>query len=407
MPDPTEPPALEARCEDLQAQLAAVDERLDRTHEELSLLHRLSRTLRVEQAPEAVLRGACEDLVAAAGFRFAAVFLGRGPDRGSLAGVSVWAAAPGLRLAGGLRAQILAAGEELRERPPASVPGSILEPVDPGERPALAALAGGVVVAPLGAPGAPGMSGFRGAGWLVAAPAGGGPGGRLLTSAEAKLAESVAGPLGVFLENRLLFEEADALAGGVLVSLVRAIDAKDPATRGHSERVARLAAQLGAWLNLPAGECRRLRLAGLVHDLGKIGVPESVLLKEGPLDDAEYAKIKEHPERGVEILRGLAPLADLLPAVLHHHERWDGRGYPAGLTGDATPLHARIVGLADAFDAITSRRSYRAASSVAACLTEIERSAGTHFDPDLAAAFVRMKRSEAAAAAPQPRRLAA
>ena len=380
MPDP-DPVALGARCEALETELTGMGEQLDRTYGELGLLHRLSGTLRVEQAPVAVLRGACEDLVAAAGFRFAAICLGHDPAPGSLAGACVVAAGvEGVEKS--LRPRVAAAGEELLREPGLRVPGSILEPVDAARRPALAAVAAGVVAVPLELHG-------RRAGWLLASMP---EGAELLTSAEAKLAESVAGPLAVFLENRLLFEETEALAGGVLVSLVRAIDAKDPATRGHSERVAALAAALGAELGLPAEECGRLELAGLVHDLGKIGVPEGVLLKEGPLDDAEYAKIKEHPERGVEILRGLAPLADLLPAVLHHHERWDGRGYPAKLFGAATPLHARIVGLVDAFDAITSRRSYREASSVAACLVEIERSAGTHFDPELAAAFVRMKR---------------
>ena len=128
-----------------------------------------------------------------------------------------------------------------------------------------------------------------------------------------------------------------------------------------------------------------------MHDLGKLGVPESILLKEGGLTDDEYARIKEHPERGVRILAGLAPLADLLPAVKHHHERWDGSGYPSRLAGPRIPLCARIIGLVDAYDAMGSRRSYRDGRPPEVCLAEIRRCAGTHFDPAVVAAFERLE----------------
>lgn len=351
---------------------------LDQAYEELTILHRLSATLRVERPVEEVLHDACAGLVAGAGLAFAAVRLAGGAGlMPTLAVAEPEAAADGAGSAR-LRALVDAAAAELLATGYVAVPGSILEPVDALARPRLAELTPAAIVVPL-------RIGDEAVGVLLAAvPAGA----ELLSSVEAKLAESVAGPLSIFLENRRLFERARELATAVLVSLVRAIDAKDPATRGHSERVSALARAVGEELKLPPAEVDRLRLAGLVHDLGKLGVPESILLKKGKLTDEEFAAIRRHPQAGVDILRGIEPLADLLPAVLHHHERYDGRGYPAGIGGEAIPLHARILGVVDAFDAMHSRRSYHEGAAVAACLGEIERNAGSQFDPRIVAAFV-------------------
>ncbi|MCA9311706.1 MAG: HD domain-containing protein, partial [Phycisphaerales bacterium] len=123
------------------------------------------------------------------------------------------------------------------------------------------------------------------------------------------------------------------------------------------------------------------------HDVGKIGVPESVLCKPGKLTNEEYAQIKKHPEIGYQIVKDIPLLDDTLPGILHHHERYDGRGYPAGLVGEHIPFMARIIGLADAFDAMSSTRTYRAAMDREKVLSEIQNGAGTQFDPELVAVF--------------------
>jgi HD-GYP domain-containing protein (c-di-GMP phosphodiesterase class II) len=141
-------------------------------------------------------------------------------------------------------------------------------------------------------------------------------------------------------------------------------------------------------------DAERVRIAGLVHDVGKIGVPESVLCKQGKLTDAEFAAIKRHPEIGFNILRDITLLEDVLPAVLHHHERFDGNGYPHRIAGEAIPLMARLLAVADTFDAMSSTRSYRAAMARGFVLAEIERCAGSQFDPKLAKLFLSIDLSE-------------
>jgi HD-GYP domain-containing protein (c-di-GMP phosphodiesterase class II) len=147
------------------------------------------------------------------------------------------------------------------------------------------------------------------------------------------------------------------------------------------QRVAYLSEQIALGLGYEPADAERLRIAGLLHDVGKIGVSEAVLRKAGKLTDDEYEQIKKHPEIGYRILKDLKGLEDILPAVLHHHERLDGRGYPAGLRADDIPLSARIVAAADTFDAMSSTRSYRAKMPRETVLAELERSAGTQLDP--------------------------
>lgn len=209
-----------------------------------------------------------------------------------------------------------------------------------------------------------------------------------LCSTEMRAVEASADFLGMFHENLARFEEQRTLFIGTLQALTASIDAKDPYTCGHSARVALLASQLALAVDLGAATAERYRIAGLVHDVGKIGVPEAVLRKVGKPTDEEYAQIKLHPTIGATILKDIPLLKDVLPGVLHHHERWDGRGYPAGLAGEDIPFIARVLALADSFDAMSSTRSYRAAMPRAAVLAEIERCAGTQFDPGLVPAFV-------------------
>jgi putative nucleotidyltransferase with HDIG domain len=172
-------------------------------------------------------------------------------------------------------------------------------------------------------------------------------------------------------------------------ALVHAVDLKDPYTRGHSERVGRASAMIARELGLPAPRVDALRLAGLLHDIGKLGVPTRILRKNGPLTPEERGAIQLHPEYGYDMTRGIAFLGEAREAILHHHERLDGSGYPHGLSGAGIPEFARVVAVADAFDAMTSTRSYRPARPVASAVAELRRCAGSHFDPAMVAALAR------------------
>ncbi len=176
----------------------------------------------------------------------------------------------------------------------------------------------------------------------------------------------------------------------VIRALVAAIDTKDHYTRGHSERVAILAKMTGEALGLDSEAQQTLHWAGLLHDIGKIGVPEAILQKPGRLTEEEFDLIKQHPRMGYEILRPIASFDRVLEAVLYHHEQPDGRGYPEGLNGPQTPLFARVVHVADTFDALTSTRSYRAAHSVERAMEIIRQDAGVKLDAGVADVFQRV-----------------
>ncbi|MBX3380356.1 MAG: HD-GYP domain-containing protein [Phycisphaeraceae bacterium] len=236
-----------------------------------------------------------------------------------------------------------------------------------------------------------------------------------IASPEMQFLDAVAEFIGTFHENAARFFEQRAMSIGTIEALTAAIDAKDPYTRGHSERVAALSKQVALAYGIDETEAERIRTAGIVHDVGKIGVPERVLCKPGKLDDEEFALIKMHPEIGHRILKGVLLLEHTLPGVLHHHERFDGKGYPHRLAGEQIPLQARIIGIADTFDAMSSSRSYRPAMPREKVLAEIARCAGSQFDPSVVEAFNRIDLSaydrlmerQAAAAEPSQVRAAA
>ena len=156
----------------------------------------------------------------------------------------------------------------------------------------------------------------------------------------------------------------------------------------YSQRVAELSRALAQRIGLPDEQCERVYLSGLLHDVGKIGVPETVLTKPGRLTEAEFDAIKKHPAIGAQILGNIKQLQDIIPGVLYHHERWDGRGYPHQVAGDKIPLMGRIICVADSFDAMSSTRTYRPALPLETVLAEIQRCAGQQFDPQLAKVFV-------------------
>ncbi|WP_239146488.1 HD-GYP domain-containing protein, partial [Streptomyces sp. SID10815] len=172
-------------------------------------------------------------------------------------------------------------------------------------------------------------------------------------------------------------------------ALVQAVDIKDGYTRGHSERVGQASVLIARELGLADERVETLRFAGILHDVGKLGVPTRLLRKDGPLTPEERRVIELHPEYGHEMVRGISFLDEARSAILHHHERLDGSGYPYGLRGGQIPECARVVAVADAFDAMTSTRSYRRARPVGAALAELERCAGAQFDPRMVTALVR------------------
>jgi len=174
-----------------------------------------------------------------------------------------------------------------------------------------------------------------------------------------------------------------------ITALAYALEAKDKYTSGHSQRVAEVSVAIAKELGMPQDSIDKIRLAGLVHDIGKIGVKESILNKAGKLTDEEYQHIKSHCEAGEHILIPIVEDEEILKTVRHHHERYDGRGYPDGLSGEQIPLGARILAVADAYDAMTSERPYREAMSDETACIEIERCKGIQFDPRVVDAFLR------------------
>jgi HAMP domain-containing protein len=181
-------------------------------------------------------------------------------------------------------------------------------------------------------------------------------------------------------------ENRDLFLGSIRM-LAAAIDEKDPYTRGHSGRVAKYSTIIGEYLGLNAEDLDRLRISALLHDVGKIGVDDRVLKKPGKLDDEEFALMKQHPVKGANIMRPVAQLKEMLPGIELHHERMDGAGYPYGLPGDQIPMMARIIAVADTFDAMTTNRPYQSAMDLEFALDRIRSLAISKFDPAVVAAL--------------------
>ncbi len=335
--------------------------------EEISLLYKLGASMNEVNQPERFLRLVCEELHATLGYAWIGALLVRGATR-SLNGAR----------------RVITAGASIGE----------LGRVERFVRDALAgAEPGGPQVTSVDAPDRslaalcqPITRDGRLLGVIVAGEKHGSD--PQVSSMDIKLVGAASAFTGILLDNAALYDDQQAMFLGTLKALTAAIDAKDRYTRGHSERVAHLTRMLAEAVGLTPQEVERTHIAGLVHDVGKIGVPEDVLRKAGKLTDEEFSLIKLHPEIGHNILKDIPQLADVLPGVLHHHERWDGRGYPRRLEGERIPFVARLIALADSFDAMSSTRTYRPAMPRAAVLAEIAKCGGTQFDPELARAFV-------------------
>ncbi len=200
---------------------------------------------------------------------------------------------------------------------------------------------------------------------------------------EADLMRSTSMMLGAHLINQRQYREMQQMFEGTIQSLVSALDAKDAYTCGHSSRVADLAVELAERLNFDSDHIATIRMAGILHDIGKIGVEDSVLRKPGQLTDEEFEKIKQHPVLGYEILQGIRQFRKILPAVRHHHESWDGTGYPDGLCGESIPRDAQVLAVADAFDAMTSDRPYRTGMPLEKVITIFEKGRGSQWAADV------------------------
>jgi putative nucleotidyltransferase with HDIG domain len=221
---------------------------------------------------------------------------------------------------------------------------------------------------------------------------------RVFSGLERHLAELAAAQIGALIAGFEHEERAQRLYRETLASLSNALEAKDAVTSQHTEEVVRLAVAVASELDLDLESVRSIELGAVLHDIGKVRVPESILNKPGPLDEEEWAVMKTHPEVGEHILRPIQSLQSILPIVRHHHERWDGGGYPDRLSGRAIPLGARIVSVCDAYRAMTEDRPYRDALSEEEARAQLEKGADSQFDSECVAALLRaLERRDSAA----------
>ncbi len=202
-----------------------------------------------------------------------------------------------------------------------------------------------------------------------------------------ELMTSLANQVAVAVENSRLYEELKETFYATAEALAETIDLRDPYTGGHTRRVMNYSMVVGRFMGLGRTEMENLRLSAILHDIGKIGVRDDVLLKQGKLDDEEYKKMCQHPGFGSDVLGRIRQLRDVIPGVRGHHERFDGRGYPDRLENGAIPLSARIIAVADTYDAMTTDRPYRKGLTAEEALAELDRCSGTQFDPVAVAAF--------------------
>jgi HD-GYP domain-containing protein (c-di-GMP phosphodiesterase class II) len=374
---------VEQMHEDLQGaatstnELSSVTEQLTSVYEEISLLYKISSGMRFSQKPQSFLESVCREVQEIGNFRAVGVALANREDE---------SAAPILGDLTVLLGQCPFSGTELLS----AMHEPIYDALTAGETQVHNEIAPDCdwarlrtsikrfVCVPL-------ERDRRALGIMIAVDKNDSS---EFNSVDLKLLNNVGNQCSIFLENAALYQDMQGLFMGVLHALTHSIDAKDAYTRGHSQRVAELSRAMAQKIGLSDEQCERVYLSGLLHDVGKIGVPEAVLTKPGRLTEAEFDAIKKHPAIGAQILGNIKQLQDIIPGVLYHHERFDGKGYPYQLAGDKIPLMGRIICVADSFDAMSSTRTYRPALPLETVLAEIQRCAGTQFDPALAKVFV-------------------
>ncbi len=214
-------------------------------------------------------------------------------------------------------------------------------------------------------------------------------GNRKFNKDDLELFKALANQIAVAIENASLYTELDRLFLSSIRAIVEAVDAKDPYTRGHSSRVVEYSLLIAEAIDSDKDKLKDIEVSAILHDVGKIGIPDKILRKPGRLTFEEYAYMKRHPELGASIIEPIEKLRPLQKNILYHHERFDGAGYPSGLRGEEIPLGARIICIADSFDAMTTDRPYRRKKSIHAALLEVKRNSSTQFDPTLVKIFIR------------------
>ncbi len=214
-------------------------------------------------------------------------------------------------------------------------------------------------------------------------------GNRKFNKTDLELFQSLGNQIAIAIENASLYKELDELFLSSIRAIVEAVDAKDTYTRGHSGRVVKYSLIIGEALDFDKERQKRLEVSAILHDVGKIGIPDRILGKPGKLTYEEYNYMKRHPELGSSIIEPIAELKELIPNILHHHERYDGNGYPKGLRGTEIPLFARIICVADSFDAMTTDRPYRKRKSIKIAMRELTDNSGTQFDTELVSVFIK------------------
>ncbi|MBL4702171.1 MAG: HD domain-containing protein [Phycisphaeraceae bacterium] len=357
-------------------ELQAMSQHLAESYEELSLMYKLSSNMMVNQTPDSFLSNACTELQQVVGLRWMVLQIADHSDNLCVLAGQAFSA-------GSLptsKRSLKKIGLQLIDELASSGKPIVLDDLSQLNVPGLQDLANHLLVVPLVRDGVP-FGLIFGADKLDDSH---------ISSIDSKLCSSLASTMSIFLQNAMLYEDMQSMFLGTLHALTSSIDAKDSYTHGHSERVALMSRNLAQAVGLDEATCERIYIAGLVHDVGKIGVPEQVLCKPGRLTFEEFELIKRHPEIGARILQDIRQMHDLIPGVLYHHERWDGNGYPHRLSGGDIPLFGRVIGLADAFDAMSTNRTYRRALKHEDVMAEIRRCSGTQFDPDLASVFLNL-----------------
>lgn len=210
------------------------------------------------------------------------------------------------------------------------------------------------------------------------------------TEDDLNLLSTMAHEAATAIENFSLYQDLREGYLSIVHSMISALEVKDPYIKGHSDAVARYAVAIAKRLNISPQGIETIEMAALLHDIGKIGIHEDILNKPGKLDEEDWKEMKKHPEIGLKILNGVNFPWDIRPVIYHHHERYDGKGYPAGIKGKEIPLGARIIAVADSYDSITSERAYRKGLNKKAAIKELERVVGAQLDPEIVGVFVEM-----------------
>ena len=213
----------------------------------------------------------------------------------------------------------------------------------------------------------------------------------LFTNKDLEIISLISSSAAVALQNAFLYRELEELFKGTITSLANSVEAKDPYTSGHVNRVTKFSLEIGKRIGLKGEDLRACELAAILHDIGKIAIPDSILKKPDKLTDEEYEIMKTHVYHGARILNPIPGMKNVIPAVLHHHERWDGKGYPMGLKGEEIPLIARIITITDSFDAMNSDRPYRKRLPPEVIEKELKEKAGFQFDPRLIDVFLEIE----------------